>query len=258
MTSPEYQAPTWVNEDDPGFVEGVSPDLGAGYLNELSGAVEDHGQRLGAITPVVTYLNANAVTQDAGDNRYILQDNAVGFAPAEATANALAGKQPLDADLTAIAGLDSATAGAVASDGAGWVKKTYAQLKTALGLVKGDVGLGNVDNTSDANKPVSTATQTALNAKATTASLATIATSGKLADVTDLTVTGAAVGGHYALRLDSDSPKAFSLSTAAITTGGTVRVSGPTLPALPAGTNYIWEKTSTAPFELVDIITGTA
>jgi len=33
-------------------------------------------------------------------------------------------------------------------------------------LVKADVGLGNVDNTSDANKPVSSATQTALNAKA--------------------------------------------------------------------------------------------
>lgn len=33
-------------------------------------------------------------------------------------------------------------------------------------IVKGDVGLGNVDNTSDANKPISTATQTALDAKA--------------------------------------------------------------------------------------------
>jgi hypothetical protein len=32
-------------------------------------------------------------------------------------------------------------------------------------LVKGDVGLGNVDNTSDLNKPISTATQTALDAK---------------------------------------------------------------------------------------------
>lgn len=31
---------------------------------------------------------------------------------------------------------------------------------------KSDVGLGNVDNTSDANKPISTATQTALNGKA--------------------------------------------------------------------------------------------
>lgn len=32
-------------------------------------------------------------------------------------------------------------------------------------LVKADVGLGNVDNTSDANKPISSATQTALNGK---------------------------------------------------------------------------------------------
>lgn len=36
----------------------------------------------------------------------------------------------------------------------------------AVTLVKGDVGLGNVDNTSDADKPVSTATQTALDGKA--------------------------------------------------------------------------------------------
>lgn len=39
-----------------------------------------------------------------------------------------------------------------------------------VALAKGDVGLGNVDNMSDANKPVSTAQQTALNAKAPLAS----------------------------------------------------------------------------------------
>ena len=38
----------------------------------------------------------------------------------------------------------------------------------AVSLVKGDVGLGNVDNTADADKPVSTATQTALDAKQAT------------------------------------------------------------------------------------------
>ena len=37
-------------------------------------------------------------------------------------------------------------------------------------LAKSDVGLGNVDNTSDANKPISSATQTALNSKAPLAS----------------------------------------------------------------------------------------
>lgn len=40
----------------------------------------------------------------------------------------------------------------------------------AVALVKGDVGLGNADNTSDADKPISTATQTALNDKAPLAS----------------------------------------------------------------------------------------
>lgn len=37
---------------------------------------------------------------------------------------------------------------------------------TVSGVTKSHVGLGNVDNTSDVNKPVSTATQTALNLKA--------------------------------------------------------------------------------------------
>ena len=39
-------------------------------------------------------------------------------------------------------------------------------INTPTGIAKADVGLGNVDNTSDANKPVSTAGQTALDLKA--------------------------------------------------------------------------------------------
>lgn len=38
-------------------------------------------------------------------------------------------------------------------------------LDSDVTVTKGDVGLGNVDNTSDLNKPISTATQTALDAK---------------------------------------------------------------------------------------------
>jgi hypothetical protein len=48
-------------------------------------------------------------------------------------------------------------------------------INTPTGIVKGDVGLGNVDNTSDASKPVSTATQTALNLKQDAATAATLA-----------------------------------------------------------------------------------
>ena len=47
---------------------------------------------------------------------------------------------------------------------------TNKTITTPAGLVKGDVGLGNVDNTSDTSKPVSTATQTALDLKANLAS----------------------------------------------------------------------------------------
>jgi hypothetical protein len=47
-----------------------------------------------------------------------------------------------------------------------------------IDLTKSDVGLGNVDNTSDLSKPISTATQTALNAKQNTLTLTTTGTSG--------------------------------------------------------------------------------
>lgn len=43
-------------------------------------------------------------------------------------------------------------------------------LSSNVTLTKSDVGLGNVDNTSDVNKPISTATQTALNLKQNTIS----------------------------------------------------------------------------------------
>ena len=52
-----------------------------------------------------------------------------------------------------------------------------------VALTKNDVGLGNADNTSDVNKPVSSATQTALNLKANTSSLASVATSGSYVDL---------------------------------------------------------------------------
>jgi hypothetical protein len=42
--------------------------------------------------------------------------------------------------------------------GRDWIRSaSYAAMKLLLGLVKGDVGLGAVDNTADADKPVSTA-----------------------------------------------------------------------------------------------------
>jgi hypothetical protein len=78
----------------------------------------------------------------------------------------LAAKQPLDSDLTTLAGLTATTNNFIVSAASAWASRTPAQAKTALALVKADVGLGSVDNTADTAKPVSTAQQTALDLKA--------------------------------------------------------------------------------------------
>jgi hypothetical protein len=64
---------------------------------------------------------------------------------------------------------------------------------TVSGITKSMVGLGNADNTSDANKPVSTATQTALDAKASLSGAvftANVEIDGNLIVDGDFTVNG--------------------------------------------------------------------
>lgn len=51
------------------------------------------------------------------------------------------------------------------SNGAGWLKNNGSGTLSYASPSKSDVGLSNVDNTSDANKPISTATQSALDGK---------------------------------------------------------------------------------------------
>ena len=105
-------------------------------------------------------------------------------------------------------------------------------------LTKSDVGLGNVDNTSDANKPVSTATQTALDLKKnkaeqrifeTTSNQTTSSTTR--ADVTELTVPLLA-GKKYRIELYGmmQSPAVttgcsvgFYISTGTATINGIIR-----------------------------------
>jgi len=71
---------------------------------------------------------------------------------------------------------------------------------TVSGITKSMVGLGNVDNTTDANKPISSATQAALNAKLTSAQAdlkyATIENPSFIGimDFSQLTVTGLELG----------------------------------------------------------------
>ena len=93
---------------------------------------------------------------------------------------------------------------------------------TTSGITKSMVGLNNVDNTSDVNKPVSTATQTALNLKQDTlvsgTNLKTINSTTLLGsgDITTGTVTSVGVS----------MPSAFSVASSPITTSGTIAITG--------------------------------
>lgn len=110
-------------------------------------------------------------------------------------------------------------------------------------VTKAQVGLANVDNTSDANKPVSSATQTALNAKVDTTQLgvangvATLGSDGKLpspqapaiddSQVAVLaadtqTATGAAVQGIAQSVVASSSPFNFAATVGDIPAGAAV------------------------------------
>ena len=60
-------------------------------------------------------------------------------------------------------------------------------INTPTGITKSDVGLANVDNTTDANKPISTATQTALDLKAT---LSAPTFTGTVTSTNDIVVNG--------------------------------------------------------------------
>ncbi|MGC5562807.1 hypothetical protein ACPYPG_08190 [Streptomyces sp. FR-108] len=109
---------------------------------------------------------------------------------------------------------------------------------TVSGVTKSMVALGNVDNTSDANKPVSTATQTALDLKANLASptfTGTVSGITKsmvgLGNVDNTPDTGKPVSTAQQTALDLKANLASptftgTVNAAAITTTGTVTVGG--------------------------------
>lgn len=82
------------------------------------------------------------------------QTAAAGVADGSITSTKIANGTIVNADVSPTAAIDFTKLNIQKSDIVG------------LGLTKSDIGLTNLDNTSDANKPVSTATQTALNLKA--------------------------------------------------------------------------------------------
>jgi hypothetical protein len=129
-------------------------------------------------------------------------------------AGMLAACQPASAQLSELAAINPAEADIIQNKSNVWVNRTPAQFKIDLNLTKADVGLGNVDNTSDANKPISNADQAALNAKQDLL----VNSAGLRAAVNDPTGTGSAVFANTATLTSPNMvgiPTAVSLNIAA-------------------------------------------
>lgn len=130
-----------------------TPDAGT-----LTGAEKIPLGRVGGTTAISTTTGAllnranHTGTQPATT---VAEDSTHRFAT-DAEKSAWNAKQPAYSVLTTLGGLSHAS---------GWLKNDGAGVLSYATPAKADVGLGNVDNTSDANKPISTATQTALDAK---------------------------------------------------------------------------------------------
>lgn len=121
-------------------------------------------------------------------------------------------------------------------------------------LTKSDVGLGNVDNTSDANKPISTATQTALNAKENTITAGTTSQYYR-GDKTFQTLNGTAVSNDSNVvgstvkdalntiqaELDINTLVALSGSNITTTSATLVDITGLVTPTLPANSAWYFE-----------------
>lgn len=118
---------------------------------------------------------------------------------------------------TDIASLQTQVDGKEPTVASGTTGQYYRGDKTWQTLDQASVGLGSVTNTADADKPVSTATQTALNGKLSLPSLSTIATD---AGATFTATASSSIIFHTGV-LTAD--RTITLSTAGVSSGWTER-----------------------------------
>ena len=143
LTNPQFTNGTYnVSSDELGYLDGVTSSI----QTQLNGKQAS----LGYTAEDVANKSTSVTTDQASNTKYpsvkSVYDWAVGLF---ATISSVAAKQD-----TLVSGTNIKTIEGQSLLGSG-----------NIDLAKSDVGLGNVDNTSDANKPVSTAQQTALDLK---------------------------------------------------------------------------------------------
>lgn len=124
--------------------------------SKVSGLMTDYVASISVSGRTVTYKNKNGVNMGS----ITTQDTTYGLA--SQSSNGLMSST----DKTKLDGIES---GAQKNTVLGVKGGSESAYRTGnVNITKANIGLGNVDNTSDEDKPVSTATQTALNGKANT------------------------------------------------------------------------------------------
>ena len=140
-------------------------DTEIGYLNGVTSAIQT---QIDTKAPIASPTFTGTVTVPTPENNTDASTKLYVDSTASTTAStASTALSNHEADTTNIHGIADTT---ILVTTTGTQTLTNKTITSPAGLVKGDVGLGNVDNTSDANKPISTATQTALDLKAPLAS----------------------------------------------------------------------------------------
>lgn len=165
------------------------------------------------------------------------------------SAETAAAFQPLDADLSTIAGLTATTDRILQSKAGAWTTRTPVQVKADMALAKADVGLGSVDNTADTAKPVSSAQQSALDLKANLSDTRLTVKPFPPVTLTDATTIAidASLGTHFRVSTAS----ARTLGNPTNPTDGQVivvehAVTGGTARLLSLGTSYAYGTDITA------------
>lgn len=139
--------PQYVQGTDPRLTDARTPTGGAGGV--LSGSYPNPGFAVDMATQAELDAHANSTSNPHATTAAQVGADPAGTAAAAVAAHAAA----LDPHPTYTTAAEAAAAAPVQS---------VAGRTGAVTLAKGDVGLGNVDNTSDASKPVSTAQAAAI------------------------------------------------------------------------------------------------
>lgn len=187
-------------------------------------------------------------------------DNSVSSSSTPDATTEIKGKLKLAGDLAGTA--DSPTVPGLATKEptitAGTTSQYFRGDKTFQTLDKSAVGLSNVDNTSDANKPVSTATQTALDGKANTSHTHVASDITNLSEAIDDRISTTIVAGTNVTVAYDDNANTLTISAAGGGSGGATTLDGLTDVSVPSPSNgqALVYNTSTSQWEAQTISSG--